>query len=243
MRRRAPAAVMFAIVLLCAAPARAQGWRWLEKLSGPGDFYGYEVNVKILCGYEEIQKGRLAPIAVSLPCIKKRAVPPSDLPGDDQDFRSGATTADKQQLDLARRKYALGVGVSYLRGSGDLEYAPTSEHVDRTVQVWAFEGFFDHRVFRNNIDAGVAVGANVFVVPLAENFTRWSVEPRVTLKLFDLRKGANYVGTASLRLGVLAFFKEFTAEDFGAIPGTYRSGTDIGPSFRFILDFDRNPFK
>ncbi len=33
------------------------------------------------------------------------------------------------------RIYALGVGVSYLRGSGDLEYAPTDEHVDRTVQI------------------------------------------------------------------------------------------------------------
>jgi hypothetical protein len=44
-----------------------------------------------------------------------------------------------------------------------------------------------------------------------------------------------------VRFGLLAFFDDFDAADFGAIPGSYRSGTEIGPSVRFILDFDRNP--
>ena len=39
MRR---AFVMMTAAVLCAAPAQAQGWRWLEKLSGPGAFTGYE---------------------------------------------------------------------------------------------------------------------------------------------------------------------------------------------------------
>ncbi|HEY7499242.1 MAG TPA: hypothetical protein VH740_12045 [Vicinamibacterales bacterium] len=239
MRPRAALAAMFALLILDAAPAAAQGWRWLEKLSGPGDFYGYEIDLKLLCGYEG-QKKPERTVGISLPCVKRKPVRPLRTKADD----IGAIVDDgKNILDLSRRVYATGVGLSYLRGGGDLEYFPTATHVDRTVQVWAIEGFFDHRVGDTYIDVGVAVGANIFVVPEAEKLTRWSIEPRVTLKLFDLRRRSNYVGTASLRLGVLAFFKEFTAEDFGAIPGTYRSGTEIGPSFRLILDFDRNPFK
>ena len=51
------------------------------------------------------------------------------------------------------------------------------------------------------------------------------------------------MGTASVRIGLLAFFNEFDDGHFGAIRGSYRSGTEVGPSIRFILDFDRNPFR
>jgi hypothetical protein len=240
MRRRAPAAAMFAImVFFCAAPARAQGWRWLEKLSGPGDFYGYEVDVKLLCRYEGRTTGQRA-IPISLPCVKRLAT--GELSDTTKDDIGAIVDEGARILDLSRRVYALGLGVSYLRGGGDLEYFPTAAHVDRTVQVWAFEGFFDHRV-TDRTDLGVALGANIFVVPEADNFTRWSIEPRFTLKLFDLRKRNQYAGTASLRVGVLAFFKEFDDVHFGAIPGTYQSGTEVSPSVRLIIDFDRNPFK
>ena len=255
MRRTLLAAITAASVL-CAVPAQAQGWRWLEKLSGPGDFTGYEVSVKLWCKYDQVADSADSKIrsiipGISMPCaFKEKAADPDQETNESEKteivrrrdalLRSDAMVG-KRVLDLTQRVYALGVSVSYLRGRSDLLYTPTSTHVDRVVQIVAFEGFFDHRM-TSRIDSGVAVGANVFVVPAAENFTRWSVEPRVTLKLFDLRRDDLYTGSASLRLGLLAFFKEFDAADFGAIPGTYRSGAEIGPSIRFVLDFDRNPF-
>ena len=55
MRRRAVWLAMATLGLfLSASPAYAQGWRWLEKLSGPGDFYGFELDVKVWCHYDEV---------------------------------------------------------------------------------------------------------------------------------------------------------------------------------------------
>jgi hypothetical protein len=232
MRGRASSIAMTAVALVVsAAPAAAQdGWRWLEKLSGPGDFYGYELGAKLLCKYDDARTGRQGEVesAISLPCLMKRQA--------------------AREVDLARRIYAFGVSAGYLRAlSNDLQYAPSDEHIDRTVHVIAVEGFYDHRIGDlSRLDYGVAVGANWFVGRAFDNFVRTSVEPRVSFKLFDLRRGTGttaYKGTFTVRVGALIWFKEFTAEDFGAIPGTYRSGTEIGPSVRFIFDFDRNPFK
>ena len=69
MRRTLLAAITAASVL-CAVPAQAQGWRWLEKLSGPGDFTGYEVSVKLWCKYDVVDKDfRTLRPGISMPCV------------------------------------------------------------------------------------------------------------------------------------------------------------------------------
>jgi hypothetical protein len=229
MRRRAGWVALTILVWGAGAvPAQAQGWRWLEKLSGPGDFFGFEYDQKLLCDYEELEpKARqeeqtLKPeIIVSAPCVRKRHKHP----------------------DFTKRVFAFGVSASYLRGKNDLTYAPTTEHIDRTIQVVSIETFYDHRLGRTRIDYGAAVGFNWFLVPDADDFTRVSLEPRLTFKLFDMKQGDKYVGTFGIRAGVLFFAKGFDADDFGAVPGTYRSGTEVSPSVRFVFDFDRNPLK
>ena len=257
-RQRALLVVTMLVSVLFAAPAAAQeGWRWLEKLSGPGNFTGVEVGIKLLCEYKKVgdQPANRTLVGVSLPCVHKR--PSKDAQaskvdqskkgdvGDGTDVRS-IVNEDGVLYDLTQRKYALGVAVSYLRGSSSLEYAKPESEVERTVQLWVFEGFYDRRL-TDRLDYGVAVGGNLFITPEADSFTRLSVEPRLTFKLFDItkRRSNTYLGTVSLRLGLLAFFGEFRAEDFGAIPGTYSSGDSVefGPSVRFILDIDRNPFR
>lgn len=236
MKRRTLVVAICSAVILSAAPAHAQGWRWLEKLSGPGDFTGYELDVKLFCAYESSDGERI--VALSTPCLFKKV---ENRDRAEEGLQGNETMVKGRKVDLTKRVYAIGVALSYLRGRNDLQYEPSSTTVDRTIQLWTIEGFFDRRL-RSRMDVGVALGAYMFVVPAADNFTRWAVEPRLTVKLFDLRKGDLFAGTASLRLGVLAFFQEFDATDFGAIPGTYRSGTELGPSVRFVFDFDRNPF-
>ena len=169
--RRALVVAAIAASSLYAVPAQAQGWRWLEKLSGPGDFTGFEVNVKLLCEYDPPPSSDSGGFTGPNPCLLNRP----------QRSTEGRTSNADGLVDLSSRHYALGVGVSYLRGDNDLPYPPTATHVDRTIQVWAFETFFDHRL-TGRVDGGIALGANVFVVPGHENFTRLSVEPRVTVK-------------------------------------------------------------
>ncbi len=227
MRRRAIWLAMATLALvLSASPAYAQGWRWLEKLSGPGDFYGYELDVKLWCQYQK--KGEPRAIPISLPCLNK---------------------PDDAAIDITDRVYAFGASVSYLRGHNDLIYAPAptgEEEINRTLQLWVFEAFYDHRTWVRRVDWGVAAGVNLFLLPnVADNNVLWrgSIEPRITFELFDLSAGGRYTGKGSLRIGALFFTNEFTAEDFGAVPGTYDSGFDWSPSIRFVLDFDRNPLK
>ena len=119
-------------------------------------------NLKLVCGYEEVSTPGVTFLpGISTPCVKKNPVKPKpatpdkpeppagDSPsadkGDGGDFGSLLPSGPGTSLDLAKRQYALGVGVSYLRGDSDLAYAPTDPPVDRTVQVWAFETFYDRR--------------------------------------------------------------------------------------------------
>jgi hypothetical protein len=248
MRRRAVLLVMATLTsILSASSAHAQGWRWLEKLSGPGDFYGLELDLKVWCRYDEVdpdpkimeQRAKYGAVAISPPCWFKRSKSPNSVAVDSKSKQGAASGG---QLDLEKRIDAVGLSVSYLRGRSDLEYADAA--ADRSVQIWSIEGFYDHRLSKalQRIEVGVAAGANWFV-PETDSFVRASIEPRVTLRLFDLTRSGEYLGTASLRVGAVFFTEGFTAADFGAIPGTYESGTEWGPSIRFIFDFDKNPFK
>jgi hypothetical protein len=234
------AAAGVAALTLSPAAAEASGWRWLEKLSGPGDFFGFQADIKIYCVYDdkapapsdaEIDK---AP-GVSIPCIHKRGNKRGENGKKHSNYR----------LNLEERRHASGISVGYLRAaSNDLIYDETIDLSDRTVQVVTLEAFHDRR-FRGfqRIDYGVAVGANLFIGPAGHRLWRASIEPRVTLKLFDLTQRDHYVGTFNVRIGALWFPGGFKDTDFGAVPGTYDSGVEVGPSVRFIFDFDENPFK
>ena len=201
-----------------AVPAAAQDWRWLEKLSGPGHFYGYELDVKLVCKYD--QEERI--VGISFPCPQQ-----------------------PKEENARKREYAAGVGLSYLAAlSNKLLYASAPDVVDRTVRIIALEGFYDHRFPQTqNVEYGIVGGVNWFQGDAFDTFTRVSLEPRVSFRLLDLNRGNSYKGRFMLRAGVLFFLKGFKAEDFGAIPGSWKSGTEITPSLRFVFDFDRNPFK
>src|SRR5262245_2176504 len=237
---------MTLVSILPASPAQAQAWRWLEKLSGPGNFIGYEVELKVFCKYDPTDEAaRAGFVAVSLPCIFKHTT---------DDETDGSTTiasakdkndpTRKQEvaIDLKRRVWAFAVAASYL--SGTTNTLPYDREVDRIVRIAVLEESFDRRLV-NRLDVGVAVGQNWFFPPDTD-FFRWSVEPRVTWKFFDLTRHTGketvYWGTASLRAGAVIFSDKFNAADFGAV-GPYVSHGQVVASIRFILDFDRNPFK
>jgi hypothetical protein len=236
---------MMVVLVLHAAHAQAQAWRFLEKLSGPGNFYGYEVEFKLLCRYEPKAGERpLVLLPVSLPCIFKHTT---------DDKSSGSTTfatvkdpktneATEIEIDLKKRVWAIAVATSYL--SGTTNTLPYDRPVDRIVRLASLEESFDFRLI-DRVDAGVAVGQNWFFPP-DTRFFRWSIEPRLTWKLFDVTRDHNaenvYWGTLSLRAGVLIFSDPFNAADFGAV-GPYVSHGQYVASVRLIVDFDRNPFK
>ena len=242
---------MMAVSILHASPAHAQAWRFLEKLSGPGNFIGYEVALKLFCRYDGRFKnggaGTESLVGVSLPCIFKHTK--------DETTDGSTTTATitdpndhtrtrEVDLDLKRRVWAIAAAASYL--SGTTNKLPYDREVDRIVRIVSLEESFDFRFRKvNRLDVGAAVGQNWFFPP-DTSFFRWSVEPRVTVKLFDLTRQHDmenvYWGTVGLRAGAVIFSDSFNAADFGAI-GPYVSHGQVVASIRFIVDFDRNPFK
>lgn len=263
---------MVAVSILRASSAHAQGWRFLEKLSGPGNFIGYEVEVKLLCRYDQditvtfdpaaeaatadekkaATATALAALGFSLPCVFKAS--------NDKAARGSAATITKEvlvvnrrtnetfkatvtrNLDYRRRAWAVAAAANYL--SGTTNTLPYDRDVDRIVRIAVLEESFDFRL-KNRWDLGVAVGQNWFFPP-DRHFFRASLEPRVTWKFFDLTRHRGddnpYWGTASLRVGAVIFSDKFNATDFGAV-GPYQSHGQVVVSIRFILDFDRNPFK
>ena len=214
--------------LVPAKPADAQAGfiRWLEKLSGPGPFVGAGLEIYGLCyGVEK-------PSAIA-----------QDNSGEQPrtffwDVNCGKAARDRQRLTV-------GVQFSKMWGDNNLQYdeAAVPANLRDTVGATVFLGSADLGVTRA-LDIGAGVGFIHFTGTPPGSFTRPMLEPlRVTWKPLASRPTA---GASSeqlykrewlqLRLVMTVIPKGFDAEDFGAIPGSYKSGTEVQANMYIIVN-------
>jgi len=211
MRRIAAVGIlMVGIVLASARPASAQGfWRWLESLSGPGPSHGGGIEIAVLCtGF-----------------AKDRAVDA------DATATSRRTFASLSCGRLARNRVRTTVGfaASFLSGDNTLQYDPGTP-VDQTdtVRISTWMGIVDigvHRAVEIGFGAGVMRFSHLPVSP----FTRLAIQPvRVSWKPLAMRS----TGDARrdyrneflvVRLDATVIPGGLEAEDFGALPGTFKT--------------------
>jgi hypothetical protein len=218
--------LVLAFTLASAAPAFAQSGiiRWLEKLSGPGPFVGVGLEIYGLCYANE--KGAIA-------------APDASATAERQwfwDVNCGRAARDRQRLTV-------GVQFSKLTGDNDLQYdesvpADQRDSVGATILL----GSADLGVTRA-LDIGACIGFLHLSGTPAGSFTRPMLEPlRVTWKPLAMRPGAADPLTAykrewlQLRVVMTVLPGGFDAEDFGAIPGSYKSGTEIQANFYVIVN-------
>jgi hypothetical protein len=214
--------------LVSARPADAQAGfiRWLEKLSGPGPFVGAGLEIYGLCYAAEKD---------SITAPEPAATEPRRW---FFDVNCARAARDRQRLTI-------GVQFSKMIGDNNLQYdASVPDDLHDTVGATALLGSADLTVARP-LDLGVGVGFLHFTGGLPGSFTRFALEPlRVTWKPLAMRPAADSSDRMGLykrewlqiRLVMTVIPGGFDAEDFGAIPGSYRSGTEVQANMYLIVN-------
>lgn len=215
-----------ALGLVPARPAAAQAGfvRWLEKLSGPGPFVGAGLEIYGLCyGVEK-----------ALPTDPEVTERAAAAAGPQWFFDPNCGRAARDQ-----RRLTVGVQLSKLVGDNGLQYddsVPAKLH--DTVGASIFMGTADLGVHRS-LDVGAALGFVHFTGAPPGGFSRVMLEPiRVTWKPLAMKPVSPNASAAEARAAYRREWLQirvvmtvlpggFDAEDFGAIPGSYKSGTEV----------------
>jgi hypothetical protein len=227
------AATVCSLVPVRPAEAQAGFIRWLERLSGPGPFVGGGVEVYALC----------------YGVRKDQPVDP-DASGDRAaswffDANCGRAARD-------RRRVTIGAQWARLAGNNTLQYdASVPAALTDRVSATLFLATADVGVVRP-LDVGASAGFIRFAGAPPGAFTRPAIEPlRLTWKPLAMRpvgRGPNGTIPADaaaalyrrewlqIRLVVTLLPGGFDAEDFGAIPGTFHSGTEVQSNVYVIVN-------
>jgi hypothetical protein len=209
------------LVALWPGVAQAQWdwYEWLQELSGPGPFDGKRgIDLRLLCFADiEPQRG-VRPIWT-----------PSCLP----------TPLQAAQF----RHVSIDFGLVLLKAERNpLTYAAGK---DPAVDLRIIKSTIWWRPFYG-LEVGAGGGTLRFKGPAFDSFTRFFVEPfRVDLKpsglgyfIRQLRDYQVLLEAVSFRWGIMVVPDEFVAEDFGAIPGSYRSTRRVLRSRAISVEVD-----
>lgn len=246
--------VLFHLAL--PAPADALFWRWLDELSGPGPFNGIEIEARLYCFPDRVQRSV--------------ATPAQTMDANGQAGGSSVLEAGKREARAPRRAF-LAAQLPCLNKSS--REGPRKASVNLTTSYnWArnsnqiYADGRDHKVHyievrpsvwvrpARSIDVGTGVSWLLFRGDRFDSFSRIAFEPvMVDIKPFallnDLRRRTPLVRKyvmpdaegdlfLTFRTGVMLMPKGFTDRDFGAEPNTFSVGHEWLPMFSVLLDLD-----
>jgi hypothetical protein len=229
------AALLFSVIV--PRPAFALwGGGWLERLSGPGPFWGNVFDERFLC--------------VALP---GKAADADSVLRDNEwgrrltrqiGSRTWISAAGCQFLNTDRNDPRLEVGVDFgfLSSSHNvLNYSnrPGLSEDDKKVGLRTFALTADVRVNRL-VDVGASIGRASFRSPDADlfpGFSRLMVQPlRVTVRPLVFLSTSSRSEAFVLRFDATKFSEAFTDADFGAAPGTFNEPGEITWAWSFRVD-------
>jgi hypothetical protein len=237
--RQKTAVVVATLLLLVIGPRPALalwGGGWLERLSGPGPFWGNVFDERFLCvtlpGKDADAEAVLKDNEWGQRLTRKL--------GD----RAWLTVAGCQFLNTSRNDPRLEVGVDFgfLKSSENvLNYAnrPGLSEGDKEVGLRTFALTADIRVNRV-LDVGASIGRASFRSPesgLFQDFSRTVAQPlRVTVRPLAFLSESSRTEAFVMRFDATKFFGTFTAEDFGALPGSFTEPGEINWAWSFRVD-------
>ena len=235
MRHKAALVVAAALVASLIAPAPAHalwGDGWLERLSGPGPFWGNVFDLRLLCIAGPDAKDQTS--TSDPPLGKKLTYAISD--------RVWLTGAGCHMLGRDDKRVEIGVDFGFLKSSANvLDYSnhPGSSDDERDVKLRTFAVTADLRVNRI-LDVGAAIGRASFRPAegaLFPKFTRTLLQPlRITVRPLAFVANSRRSEALTLRFDATKFHGTFTAEDFGAVPGTFTEPGEITWAWSFRVD-------
>jgi hypothetical protein len=245
--KRFVVAIVGTLLLVCGQPhpAHANIWRWIDELSGPGPFTGYEIEWRVVCFGEPA-----APLtAEQLAAIGRQEAPPGpDEPEKKNPKAKAAAVAvgflapgcviDRVPVG-GRRRASINVSFGWFASyNNHLRYDPPARDAGDSaleVKLTSLESSFDYRLFPG-LDAGAGVAVYFFSGAKFDSFSRLTIEPlRFSLRPIAMAKSDSaclssdepcWQRTLVVRASYFLIPKGFAAEDFGAVPGTYRTSRD-----------------
>jgi hypothetical protein len=145
-------------------------------------------------------------------------------------------------LDQRRRaSFNLAAGLFEARRN-NLTYASSS--TNREVKLTSIEPTFWWRPV-DSIEIGVGAGILWFSGPAFESFSRGFFEPvRIDVKPLALaseliaRGHPEWTEVLSVRAGAIVTPHGFSAEDFGAVPGTFQTSREVLRTFAVFIDLE-----
>lgn len=220
--------VVLVCVLMPAAASAQIGRGWLERLSGPGPFVGPTIEARLVCltrpvgaDTEAERQGR----EKTSDALEKDLGGKVTFPGDGNAMAWFAPlgchflkSEDRPRLEIGFQYSALTSQENALDyGSADLSAE------QRDVGLSLFMLTFDLRVNRV-LDVGAAIGRSRFSsdADLFPSFSRYTYQPmRLTTRPLATFASGPWSRLLVIQFDGTRFKKPFTAEDFGAVPGTY----------------------
>jgi hypothetical protein len=204
-------------------PAALWGGGWLERLSGPGPFWGQVIDYRFLC--------------VAAPDAKDQSSTPDPPPGRiltrELHDRVWLTGAGCYFLGPDDKRLEVGIDAGFLRSSSNvLDYSnrPGLTDDDKDVGLRTFSVTADFRVNRV-VDVGAAIGRGSFRSPdsnLFPSFSRTMTQPvRLTVRPLAILSNSRRAEALVMRFDATKFHGTFTANDFGAVPGSFTEPGEI----------------
>ncbi|MGE3843336.1 MAG: hypothetical protein AB7I50_17335 [Vicinamibacterales bacterium] len=204
------------------ASAKQGFWEVLEALSGPGPFHGGGAALAIVCGTST------SPVA-------------REEPGTAYGWQCWDTRGGQQ----AKRRYYRWAGelrvARYASRDNLPAFAPgTFDNDDQRKHdvVWWQFGFFLNWPVTRYLDMGAGASANVFGSrrDVFDTFVKPSVSV-LELRWHPINRG--HWGILTGQFGVDVLFGPFDAVDFGALDGTFHSGTELRARGGLVVDLRR----
>lgn len=232
MRQKATFVVAGACLLSLMTPAPAYaifGGGWLERLSGPGPFKGLLFDARLLCITGPHDSGTSdRGQQLDDESLGSRMTFPRD-----RDARVWFTGAGCHFLPPDKPRMEIGVDLGFWKSSENvLDYTnrPGLTDDDKQVRIRTFLVTADLRVNRV-FDVGAGIGRASFSSDddlLFPSFSRTVSQPmRLTTRPLTTFWNGPRSEALVVRFDATKFHGGFTAEDFGAVPGTFNEPGEI----------------
>jgi hypothetical protein len=220
-------AIVVLLVMGAVTPASAQEgfWWWLERLSGPGAYHGWGATWTAVC-------------------VGTRK---DSRTADDRDVAAADTRIyvdDPGCGTLARNqpRATLRFQVAFAGADGNpLQYDPPRSGDDLHTRVFALIPAVDFGV-TPWLEAGAGIGLVRFTGDAFDGFSKPAIQLiRLTgkpLRFYPTDDPRKRYGLEFLQIRYVATLipDGFDAQEFGAVPGTFSTGTEFLSSFSIVID-------
>jgi hypothetical protein len=211
MTRRILTAALCAALLELAVPPPANAWwEYIEQLSGPGPFKGWDLQARVFC-------------------LVRTPVPESEKKAGEGDFKIikaagpilGAIVSACRIRDDEIRRASVDVGARFLSADGDARFAN-----GKSIDLTTLEGSISYNVFGNHadsdyVDVAFGVGMYWFASDDFPSFRGFFMEP-VRIEFHPttaMKRRTKWVALIPvLRAGYLFFPAGFETAKFHAAP-------------------------